>query len=288
MSIREKGYHHWQGELINAKYHWLPIFFYGIKSIINKKYSKFFISTCLTPFLVFLLALYVYTKPELQMLSMIVNLIKNDAQFFNMFFTNPISLNFLGFYCVLFFSDLISNDLKFNALPLFFSRPLDRKDYLLGKFSIIMFYFIGLTFIPGILLILFKIIFTGKVLLDLQVIMAIGIVPIIFALFIASLTLMASTLSKNSRYVKILLFSIFFVSNGLGEGMSQQFHNPYFNLFSLMGNLHQASSYLFGAPLKFNYPGYLSVLVLLGLIALFIFIINSKIKKAEAWIDAGN
>ncbi len=59
-------------------------------------------------------------------------------------------------------ADLISADLKFKALPLYFSRPLSRGDYLLGKFSIILFYLLLFTLVPGILLLLFKMIFTGS------------------------------------------------------------------------------------------------------------------------------
>ncbi|MCX6558409.1 MAG: hypothetical protein NTW95_13430 [Candidatus Aminicenantes bacterium] len=75
MDIREKGYSHWQGELKASRGNWLPIFFNGIKSVFKKKFAKVIFAFSGSTFVIFLLAVYVSTKPELKILSELVRLL---------------------------------------------------------------------------------------------------------------------------------------------------------------------------------------------------------------------
>src|SRR5437588_861260 len=45
---------------------------------------------------------------------------------------------------------LISRDLRFNALPLYFSRPLRRVDYFLGKLGVIGFFLAATVVVPAV------------------------------------------------------------------------------------------------------------------------------------------
>ena len=47
--------------------------------------------------------------------------------------------------------NLISQDLRFNALPLYFSRPLRRIDYFIGKLGVIMALFGMIVIVPSII-----------------------------------------------------------------------------------------------------------------------------------------
>ena len=69
MTIREKGYDNWEGETSTSPFRWLPIFLTGIRSVFRKKFSKLLFSITVSPFLIFLIAIYVTTKPELKILA---------------------------------------------------------------------------------------------------------------------------------------------------------------------------------------------------------------------------
>jgi len=288
MSIREKGYHKWDGKLKRTPVPWLPIFINGIKTAFKKKYAKALFSMAVGHFLVFLVGIYASTKAELKMVSEIVELLKNDALFFNTFFTNGFLMFSLLVLCFFVFAELISGDLRTNSFPLYFSRPLDRKDYVLGKFSIIMFYLLLFTLVPGLLLVIFKFLFTGSLSISPRVLFGLILVPILISTFLSAVTLMISSLSSNSRYVKIILLLFFIFSNSLAEILKAIFKSTYFNLFSVGRNLEQLGAYIFNIRPVFSVPGWMSLVFVLGFIALSFLIIFKKIGKSEAQIEIGS
>jgi ABC-2 type transport system permease protein len=46
--------------------------------------------------------------------------------------------------------DLVSQDLRFNALPLYFSRPIRRSDYFVGKLGVIAFFLAAVSVAPAV------------------------------------------------------------------------------------------------------------------------------------------
>jgi len=288
MTIREKGYHHWDGQLKDTGIDWLPIFFNGIKTVFKKKYAKVLFGLTVSPFLVFLVGIYVSTKPELKMLTKLVRLLNTDAEFFNVFFTN----NFLTFMLVilgLFFgSGLISGDIKFNAFPLYFSRPMNRKDYIFGKLSVIMFYFLLFTLVPGILLYIFKFIFTGKISIDPQVLLGLIFLPLLVTLFLASVILMISSLSGNAKYAQIITFLLYIFSNSIALILVKIFKSDYFYLISIENIIKQMGSFMFNVRAAFYYPPWLSVVTVIVFISCAFLVLYYRIGKAEAQIETGN
>lgn len=288
MGIREKGYHTWDGELKSGGIVWLPIFLNGIKTAFKKKFAKAFFSFTISPFLIFLIGIYVSTKPELKMLTEVVKLLKTDARFFCTFFTNGFTYFMLVMLSIFVFAELISGDLKFNSFPLYFSRPLVRKDYVLGKFSVIMFYLLLFTLVPGILLMIFKFLFTGEISIAPRVFFAIIILPILISGFFASVTLMISSISSNSRYVKVIIFLLFSFSEVISDTLKGIFKNTYFNLFSFPRNIEQMGAYIFNTRPVFSAPGWISLIIIVGLIIFSFFIIFKRIGKSEAQIEIGS
>jgi ABC-2 type transport system permease protein len=114
---------------------------------------------------------------------------------------------------------LISRDLRFNALPLYFSRPLRRIDYFAGKLGVVVA-FLGLVLVvPSVIAYVLGLLFS----LDWT------IVRDTFPLLLASvgygavmsvsaglLILALSSLSRNSRYVGLFWLAVWFVSSIVG------------------------------------------------------------------------
>jgi ABC-type transport system involved in multi-copper enzyme maturation permease subunit len=286
MGIREKGYHPWDGELKRSGIPWLPIFFKGLKQAFRRKYSKVVFGFAGLPFLVFLAAVYVSTKPELRMLRRLVDLLNNDAAFFNFFYSSGWLTFVLLVLCLFVGAGLISGDLKSNSFPLYFSRPLDRKDYIFGKFSILLFYLLLFSLLPGILLVLFKIMFTGGFGFGLSLIVAIVVYPIVIALFFSSFTLMISSLSPNNKFVSASIFLIYVFSNGLAEILRSIFKSPHFQLFSLEINIRQVGAYFFNVGKVVPIAPLVSLVILLGLTMAMTVILYLRIVRAEAQVES--
>lgn len=282
MDIREKGYRHWEGQLQSTHFNWLPITINGVKTVFKKKYAKLIFSLSASTFFVFLAAVYVSTKPELKILSELVRLLKSDAELFKTFYANGFLTFMLVILSIFSGADLISADLKFKAFPLYFARPLSRGDYLAGKFAIVLFYLLSFTLVPGILLLLFKMLFTGSLAVSPLLLLAILVFPVIECVCLASLTLALSILSPNTKFIQIAIFLVYMFSNNLAQILKAIFKSDYFFLVSLSGNIQQLGSFLFGIKPAYAYPAWLSALLPLVISALAVWLLVWRIRKAEA------
>ena len=288
MTIREKGYHHWDGQLQSSALKWLPMFFNGIKAAFKKRFAKGIFIFCAIPFFVFLIGIYVSTRPELRMLKEIVRLLNDEPRFFNIFLTNG-TLSFMFVLLGAFMgAELISQDVKFNSFPLYFARPLVRKDYIFGKFSILMFYYLLFSLVPGILLLIFKIIFTGKLAIGFHTLLGLIVVPPVVAFYIASLVLLLSSLSRSSRHVKIFIFIIYFLSQGIAELLVEIFGSSYFHLISISDIIKQMGTFIFNVPPEHRYPGWVSLVVIIVLSLGAYWLLYHRIGKLEAQIESSN
>jgi ABC-type transport system involved in multi-copper enzyme maturation permease subunit len=282
MPIREKGYYQWEGELKTSYVKWLPIFLTGIKGVYKKRFSKFLFAFSALTFLIFLAAVYVSTKPELRMLTRLVKMIQTDAALFNAYYTNGFLLFMMVIISLFAGAEQISGDLKFNSFTLYLSRPLSRLDYVKGKFSIVLFYLLVFTLVPGLLLIIFKIIFTGSFSVPLQIFLAAIIFPILVSLFFASLSIMLSSLSTNARLVKILIIVIYLMSNAIARMFHDIFKSRSSLYFSIEENIKQFGEFVFGTQRgNFYMEGLISGCILLGLTLLFFTIVMIRINRAE-------
>lgn len=282
MAIREKGYSRWEGKLRTTSCRWTPIFLTGVRSVFRKKFSKLLFSLALSPFLIFLIAVYVSTKPELKILSGLIRQLKSDAMIFQTFYTNGFLVFMLVIISIFGGADLISADLRFKALPLYFSRPLNKVDYLMGKMSIVLFYLLLFTLVPGMLLLLAKIIFSGRFDFSFSLFSAILLFPVIISLFLGSMTLALSILSANSKLIKILIFLVYILSDNVATILKNIFHNDLCYLFSIPKNAYQLGAFLFRTGEKWRYPPGYSALLLVGMTLIFTALLYLKIGKAEA------
>lgn len=282
MPIREKGYYNWEGELKTSHVKWLPILFNGIKTVYKKKWSKLLFAFCGFTFLVFLVAVYVATKPELRMLSRMVKEIQTDALLFNAYYTNGFLLFMMVILCIFAGGDLISGDLKYKSFTLYLSRPLRRLDYVKGKFSILLFYLLVFTLVPGLLLIFFKIIFSGEFSVPLHILMAAIVFPIVISFFLASFSIMFSSLSPNGRLVKVLIFVAYLMSNAIAQSLRAIFRERSFLYLSFDQNIKQFGKFIFGTTgERFYTAGFVSGCILAALALIFFFFVMIRIKRVE-------
>src|ERR1700730_17091241 len=114
---------------------------------------------------------------------------------------------------------LISQDLRFNALPLYFSRPLRRIDYFVGKLGIIATFVGMVTVIPSLIAYVLGLLFS----LDITIVrdtfpLLLGCIGygLLIVLSAGMLILALSALSRNSRYIALFWVGLWFVSSVAG------------------------------------------------------------------------
>jgi ABC-type transport system involved in multi-copper enzyme maturation permease subunit len=286
MTIREKGYFHWDGALQERKLPWWPITRLGIKLAFKKKYFKFIYFGSFIPALVFLVGIYASERIEdfRYMVKGSQKILEINPAYFKSYFTGDFLLFLMVMILVVSGAGLIADDLKYKSLQLYFSRPLQKKDYLMGKAAVIFFFLLLLTVVPGFLFIIFKILFSGSFRfiasypwLPLSVI----IFSLIVVCFFCFYTLLLSSLSKNRRYVSILIFAVYLFSDILFSFFYGNFRKPAFALLSLKANLQQLGAFIFKQQPAYSVPWYWSLLIILGVCTLSYIVLQVKVKGVD-------
>ncbi len=286
MTIKEKGYSHWDGEFSTKKLPWWPITRYGIKLTLKKKFFKLVYTLALVPAIVFLVGIYLAERIDdfSVMMDGGSQFIKVNPALFNTYLTNDFLLFMIIIILVFTGAGLIADDIKFNSLQLYFSRPLSKKDYLLGKASVLVIFLLFLTLVPGLLLFIMKLIFSGglKFFGDFPL-LPISIIgySIFITVFFSFYTLLLSSLNKSRRYVIILIVGIYFFSDILFAIFFNIFRSPYSSLFSLKVNLQQLGAAFFGVKAAYNVPWIYSLLILTGICCLSGVVLIRKVKGVE-------
>lgn len=288
MSIKEKGYSHWDGELKQKKFPWWPITRFGIVSTFRRKFFKLVFLVSLLPSIVYFAGIYISERMD-DFKFMInetqqIDFLHITPKYFNSYFTNEFLLFWIVIILIFCGAGLISEDFKYNSLQLYFSRPLRKSQYFLGKASIIFFFLFLITLVPGLLLIILKLIFSGSFAfiakypwLPLSVI---GY-SVLVTWFFTSYALFLSSLSKNKRYVAVLIFGIYLFSNIFYEIFYGIFRNQHFALVSLEANLKQIGALFFNQRLPYNIHWIYSLLIIIGFSLLALVAVKRKVRGVE-------
>jgi ABC-2 type transport system permease protein len=233
MPIFDQGYQHWTGKLSNHTWRWWPITRQGVRSGLKNRYLKIVLLLAWLPALLLAAMLCVWGLVERNsdLVSSLLGFLKNlfgpqtvtDPKhyrvevwtiYFHYFLQAELRFSLL--VLLLVGPNLISADLRFNALPLYFSRPLRRFDYFLGKLGVVATFIGMIVIVPSVFAYVLGLLFS----LDLSIIgdtyplllAAIGY-GIVIALSAGLLVLALSALSRNTRYVGLFWIAILMVSS---------------------------------------------------------------------------
>jgi hypothetical protein len=286
MTIREKGYSHWDGELKDRRWSWWPITRLGLRLAFKKKGFKLLYFGSFIPAVVFLVGVYISER-----IGEFRFMVRGSSQLLEVnpaFFKNYFTADFLLFMMVMLMAvggaGLIADDLRHNALQLYFSRPLEKRDYLLGKASTLVVLLLTLTVAPGLAFVLFKLLFAGSFRflvsypwIPLSVVADSIVITVFFCLY----ALFLSSVSKNRRYVAILTFAVYLLSDILFGVFYGSFKNPAFALISLKANLQQVGAFLFRQKPPYDVPVGWSLLVLAAISAGACLYLDRKVRSVE-------
>ncbi len=286
MPIAERGYQHWEGTLREQRHSWWPITRLGIKLAFKRKFFKFVLGLSLAPAFVFIAGVYVSERIEdfSFMLRGARRVLSVDPSYFAAYFNGEFLIFMMVMIMVLAGAGLVADDLRWNALQLYFSRPLRKRDYLAGKLGVAAFFLLLLTLVPGFLFLLFKLIFSGSFRfigqypwLPLAIVLDSFVMTAVFSFY----TLLISSLSRNRRYASILLFLIYILSDvffGIFYGL---FHQPAFCLLSFRANLQQVGAALFRVATPYPVPWVFSALILAALCGTSALVLTRKVRGVE-------
>src|SRR5262249_14057914 len=163
MPIFDQGYQHWKGPLSGHAWRWLAIARHGVRAQMKNRFLRLLLLFAWLPALALIgvMALWgLLEQKNPSVLALVRGMLPPDVlaepqTYRSAVWTIPYSFFFKAeLYCAMFLivlvgPNLISRDLRFNALPLYFSRPLTRLDYFLGKLGVIGFFLAAVAVVPA-------------------------------------------------------------------------------------------------------------------------------------------
>jgi ABC-2 type transport system permease protein len=271
MPIFDQGYQHWQGKLHAQAWRWLPITLQGARTQLKNRWVRFGMLAALGPAVLLSAFLAVWSlfeknssllTPFLFFFQNLPDAIKAGPKGFRTAFWTLAFRQFFGIQ--LFFSmilvlligpDLISQDLRFNAIPLYLSRPVRRFEYFLGKLGVIAAYLSVVTIIPVLVAFLLGFGFgldpsvfrdTARLLFAS---IAFGAIVVVSA---GLLMLALSSLSRNSRYVGAMWLALWLVGDFASGILVRTVRADWCPLVSYTENLNRVRDALIDADTAWN------------------------------------
>jgi ABC-2 type transport system permease protein len=120
--------------------------------------------------------------------------------------------------------ELVVNDIRYRVLPLYFSRPMSRFDYVTAKVGALSLGLLALTLVPVLILFLGRVLATDDLLGALGD--EIGSLPaivgsgVLHAIVLASLGIAISSLASRRAFAAGAVLAVFLIGGGISEALS--------------------------------------------------------------------
>jgi ABC-2 type transport system permease protein len=218
MPIFDQGYQHWKGPLSGHAWRWLAVARHGVQATLKNRAVRLLLFAAWLPALALVVFLALWGLLEQQAESVLSflrpllppEMIAQPSQYRAAVWTVAYSFFFKAelaaalFLVLVVGPNLVSRDLRFNALPLYFSRPLRRFDYFLGKLGVIGFFLAATAIVPAAVAYAFGVAFSldlGVVRDTHRLLWAGFLYGLVIAVSAGTLMLALSSLSRRSIYV---------------------------------------------------------------------------------------
>jgi ABC-2 type transport system permease protein len=255
MPIFDQGYQHWKGKLSSHAWRWLAITRQGLRGQ-RKVWMLLLLAWGPALTLVVAMALWgLFEQGSETLVKLAQSILPPDVIAdphvyrqavwtiaYSMFF--KIETFFIMLLVLIVGPNLISRDLRFNALPLYFARPLRRVDYFLGKLGVVAALVAAVAVLPAVAAYVLGVCFS----LDLSVIrdtwrllpasIAYGLLIVVSA---GTLMLALSSLSRRSLYVGIAWVGLWVISAAVAGVLGQVQRAGFYQKISI-SNASQATA----------------------------------------------
>jgi ABC-2 type transport system permease protein len=276
MPIHDQSYRRYGGGKARPGQGWFVIARAGIREMLRKRTFLGLLLFAWFPVIVRAVQIYVTANyPQAVMFA-------PNAQTFRQFLEQQ---DFFVFVVTIYVgAGLIANDRRANALQIYLSKPLMRSEYIAGKAAVLFAFLILVTLVPALLLLLLQVLFAGSFAFlraNLFLFPAITVATLLQAV-VATLTMLAlSSLSKSSRYVAVMYSGVIFFTFAISGVMMLITGSTRLSWLSVTANLNQIVDVIFRIKPRYATPWPVSLIVVLGLVALSISVLERRVRGVE-------
>jgi ABC-2 type transport system permease protein len=180
---------------------------------------------------------------------------------------------------------LIANDLRTGAILVYLSRPLSRRDYIIGKLGVVLALNLAVTLLPGVALYVVALGVAPQILLQWDkawIGLAVVAQALAISLVLSLVALAISALSRSARVAGVSFFGLVAALGPIVLILGAITRNPHVVLLSVMDCLTSLGGALFGAKrmqlqLDWPYPALALLAVCVGCAA----ILRARVRAVE-------
>jgi ABC-2 type transport system permease protein len=275
MPIHDQGYRRYRGGRAGGRA-WLVIIKAGVRTMLG---DRKFIVLLVASWIQFLVrAVQFYFAANFSQAAIIA---PNAATFRDFFDKQDI---FVFIVTVTLGASLIAQDRRVNALQIYLSKPLTRAEYIFGKLGILMTFLLFITWAPAVLLLGVQVMFAGNfsfLLANAYLLPAITLYSLLEIVMVSTSMLALSSLSTNSRFVGILYTALIFFGQALSGVLRFITGGTKLSWIAFGNDLAQVGDLIFRVPLRFDIPWPVSLLTIVGLVAVSGLILERRVRGVE-------
>jgi len=277
MPIYEQGYRRWEARGPLRSIRFWPITREALALILAKRAFLGLLVLVWLPFVFRVIQVYVVTRfPEAG------RLLPVDGRLFGEFLNQQSGLSFL--LSIFGGAGLIANDLRTGAILVYLSRPLTRRDYVIGKLSVLLLLNYSATLVPALLLYGLALGLAPELFLKWSLAWIAPMIVLhatILSLVVSLVALAISSLSRSARVSGLAFMGVIVgleIVRGVLVGILDR---PEAQVLSLQNSLRMVGNLLFGiaegSAVPTAYPPLLLIAVAAGCLA----ILRSRVRAVE-------
>jgi ABC-2 type transport system permease protein len=275
--IYEQAYRRYEarGSLRRARF-W-PIMREALRLVLAKRVFLGLLALAWIPFVGFVIYIWALTQfPEAGKLFPVGGAL--FARFFHwQELTTLILTTFAG-------AGLIANVLRTGAILVYLSRPLTRRDYVLGKMGVLLALILSVTLVPGLLLYGVALALAPEHFLKWSLVWiapAVVLYSVVLALVWSLLALAVSSLSRSARVAGLAFFGLIMSLEVVRGMVGLVYRWPGSLILSLRADLRSLGDTLFGLPARtpVHWAGPALVLAVVAVTCLLI--LRSRVRAVE-------
>jgi ABC-type transport system involved in multi-copper enzyme maturation permease subunit len=275
--VHDQSYRRYQGTRQPAGRGWLVIARAGTRTAMASKLFLGLLLLSWVPFLVRTVQIYAVT-----MYPQTSEVLPVNARMFQSFVEGQ---GLFAFFVTIYIgSGLIANDRRANALQVYLSKPILRIEYIAGKLAVLGTFLIGVTLLPALLLLLMQIVLAGSldfVRANPSLLPAI-VIASTMRVIVASLTMLAlSSISRSARYVAVMYTGVMFFAEAMYGVLAFVTGTTRVAWLSISGNFEVIGDAVFRQPARYETPVIVSLIVLAGLIAVSVSVLERSVRGVE-------
>jgi len=274
--IHDQSYRRYAGERTPPGRSWTVIAAAGIRTMLAKRKFLALLVVAWIPFVVRAVQMYLASNfPQMSVIA-------PSAETFRQFLSQQGVFTF--FITIFTGAGLISNDLRANALQIYLAKPLGRLEYIAGKFTVLAFFLLLVTWLPATMLLVIQVVFAGNLAFlkaNLYLLPAILVTTCVETIVVGLVMLALSSLSKSARFVGIMYAGVFFFTAALYGVVLIVTRNTGFSWMSLQANLQNVGDVIFRVPPRYDTPFWATALALALALGASAWVLERRVRGVE-------